>query len=98
MINSTYGIAFDLKQAYTHEEVKRSLHAILKKMFDNYYDKDWTNNRISVELTTHNVFLENEDLAKMLFEPNITALETALCDEFKSSLILSFCIEDSGGG
>lgn len=97
MIRGSYGIAFDIKQIYLLEEVKRGLHKILFELFNNYYNKNWLNNRIYIELTNENVFFENEDLTKILFDSTVSELEKKINQVFNSETIFAFYLDDSTG-
>jgi len=98
MIGGSYGIAFDLRETRSAEAVKQGLHKVLSNMFGHYYNKSWTDNRIRLEVTTRNVFLENEDLSRSLLNERIVALETNLYREFRPSVIFAFYLDDSTGG
>ncbi|MEJ1237318.1 hypothetical protein WBG78_04255 [Chryseolinea sp. T2] len=98
MINGSFGIGFDFKEDTSLDDVKRGLHRILTTMFGNYYDKDWSDNRMYLELTTRNVFFSNEDLTRMLFDVDVSELENNIFGEFNSSVILGFFLDDSAGG
>lgn len=97
MIRGSYGIAFDIKKIYSLEEIKRGLHKIFFELFDNYYDKNWINNRIYLELTNENVFFEKEDLTKILFDSTVSELEKKINQEFNSETIFAFYLDDSTG-
>lgn len=94
MIQGKYGIAFDLRETRSIEEIKQGLHKVLNKKFGDYYDKNWTNNRIRLELTTRNVFIENEDLTRELFNDLVVELEDRLYKEFNPTLIFAFYLDD----
>lgn len=98
MIERSYGIAFDIQGSPTMEDIKRKLHEVLFAMYGNYYDKHWSYNRIKLEVTTQNVFLENDDLTRDLFTEGVVELEDNLIKEFGPSMILAFYIDDSTGG
>lgn len=98
MIGRSYGIAFDIQGTLSIEDVKRELHKILSILYGNYYNKDWSHNRIKLEVTTRNVFLENDDLTRNLFNEEIVPLEINLLKYFSPSLIFAFYIDDSTGG
>ncbi len=98
MIQGKYGIAFDLKEAHSIDEVKQGLHRVLSTMFGDYYDKNWVDNRIKLEVTTQNVFLENDDLTRCLFNEEVVELEKNLYSEFSSTLIFAFYLDDSTYG
>ena len=98
MIRGSYGIVFDLKGDHSIENIKRRLHSVLNKMFGDYYNKNWIDNRIYLEVTTRNVFIENEDLARSLFSEGIVALEMNICQEFQPLTIFAFYLDDSTGG
>jgi len=98
MIAGSYGIGFDVDGIHSIDYVKRGLHNVMEKMFGDYYNKHWADNRIYLELTTRNIFITNEDLTRACFNEGITALESYIVKEFNPSSLFACYLDDSTGG